>query len=147
MLITIIIRQTRTKAHNCTEKLDCEKHLPATKLSLIHCPSRESQTVRIVKGKPVSIASVCFDQALSFGFSVIALKTFYPILSLNVLVIYGVRFTFLIDSFLGGMFNSCVIWFLSSSDFSGSLKSRYLPFELWLYRWNKHGGRDEAEKR
>lgn len=44
-LNAIIIWQTMTKAHNYTEKLDCEKHMPATKLSLIHSPSRESQTV------------------------------------------------------------------------------------------------------
>lgn len=92
--------QTRTKAHNYTENVDCERHMPATKLSLIHSPSRESQTV---KGKSFLIASVSFSQALVFCFSVIALKTFYALLPLSMLITHGVRSAFLMYSFLRGM--------------------------------------------
>lgn len=45
LLSAIIYGQARTKAHNYTENTDCERHMPATKLSLIHSPSRKSQTV------------------------------------------------------------------------------------------------------
>lgn len=45
VLNAVISCQTRTKARNSAEKRSCEKYMPATKLFLIHPPSRESQTV------------------------------------------------------------------------------------------------------
>jgi len=48
------------------------------------------------------IASVSFGQALVFCFSVIALKTFYALLPLNMLITRGVRSAFLMYCFLRG---------------------------------------------
>lgn len=45
VLNAIIHWQSRTEAHNYTENVDSERHMPAIELSLIHLPSRESQSV------------------------------------------------------------------------------------------------------
>lgn len=86
-----------------------------------------------------------------FCFSVIALKTFYAFLPLNMLITHGVRSAFLMYSFLrkseGDLFGSCIIWFLCSSDLPGSSQSRYLPFHLRLHRWNKYGERNKRQRK
>lgn len=101
-VLNAIYWQIRTKAHNYTENVDFERHMPVTKLSLIHSPVRKSQSVRNVKGKLFLIASVSFGRALAFCSSVIALKTFYALLPLSISITLGVRSAFLIYSFLRG---------------------------------------------
>lgn len=47
-VLNAIYWQIRTKAHNYTENMVFERHMPVTKLSLIHSPIRKSRSVRNV---------------------------------------------------------------------------------------------------